>query len=152
MSQLLFRTTAQDRLDKGKTKIVFELMVYIKQGQGDEITCMEMSCGWGQMDLQDLSRSFTLEIPIQGGSPAAEMQISQEDIRAERSGVNAFKKLVAGGTVEKRLKVQITPLVKLPADVKYHITMMPSTCLLQRSMLHFTSAYMNYKAKKLLEE
>lgn len=29
MSQFLFRTTSQDRLDKGKTKLIFELVVYL---------------------------------------------------------------------------------------------------------------------------
>jgi hypothetical protein len=60
--------------------------------------------------------------------------------------------LFAGGNIEKRLKIEITPIIRLPNDVRYHITMMPSTCLVQRSLLHFTSAYMNYKARKLLEE
>ena len=54
--------------------------------------------------------------------------------------------------MEKRLKVQITQVAKLPTDVKYHMTLMPSTCLVHRSLLHFVSAFMNYKARKLLEE
>lgn len=80
------------------------------------------------------------------------MQIAQDDVRAERSGLNAVKKVLAGGVVEKRLKIQITPINKLPADIRYHITMMPSTCLVQRNLLHFLSGFMNYKARKLLEE
>lgn len=155
MSQVLFRTTKQDRLDKGKTKIVFELVVHVKQGLGGangEPTCLQMSCGWCAIDYNDLNRAITTEIPILGGNPASEMQISQNDVRAGRSGINAIKKLVAGGVVDKRLKVQITPLARLQDDVKYHMTMMPSTCLVHRNLLHFVSAFMNYKARKLLEE
>lgn len=40
----------------------------------------------------------------------------------------------------------------MPADVRYHMTMMPSSCLVHRDLLHFVSAFMNYKARKLLEE
>lgn len=32
------------------------------------------------------------------------------------------------------------------------MTMMPSTCLVHRNLLHFVSAFMNYKARKLLDE
>ena len=111
-----------------------------------------MSCGWCFIDVQDLQRGMAMDLPIKGGNPQAEMAISQDDVRAERSGINAIKKVFAGGTVDKRLKVQITTMIKMPPEVRYHITMMPSTCLVQRSLLNFVSAYMNYKAKKLLEE
>lgn len=40
----------------------------------------------------------------------------------------------------------------MPNDIKYHMMMMPSTCLVHRSLLHFASAFMNYKARKLLSE
>jgi hypothetical protein len=59
LSQVLFRTTKQDRLDKGKTKIIFELVVHIKQGQqganGTEPACMVMSCGWSPLTIKSLA-------------------------------------------------------------------------------------------------
>lgn len=91
---------------------------------------MEMSCGWSSIDIQDLHKSITIELPISGGNPQSEMQIAQDDVRAERTGFNAVKKVLAGGVVDKRLKVQITPVSKLPTDIRYHMTMMPSTCLI----------------------
>lgn len=75
LSQVLFRTTKQDQLGKG-TKIIFELVVYIKQGlgvNGAETTCMQMSCGWCSLDFAELSRGMTQEIPILGGNPASHM-------------------------------------------------------------------------------
>lgn len=111
-----------------------------------------MSCGWCAIDVQDLARGGTTELALLGGNPASEMQISQSDVRAGRSGLNRLKKAFAGGVVEKRLKVQVTPLAGLRKDLKYHITMMPSTCLVHSNLLHFVSAFMNYKARKLLEE
>lgn len=102
--------------------------------------------------MAELSRGGEQQLPILGGNPASEMQIAASDVRAGRSGLNRVRKLFAGGVVENRLKVQITPLSRLPPDVRYHVTMMPSTCLVHRNMLHFVSAFMNYKARKLLEE
>lgn len=150
MSQFLFRTTSQDRLDKGKTKLIFELVVYLLQGQGDAAKSTEMSCGWCSLDIQDLQRPQNYDLPISGGNPQSEQAIRQEDIRADRTYLNAFKKVIAGGVVEKRLQIKVTPILKAAVDVRYHITMMPSTCVIQKSLLHFASAFMNYKGRKLL--
>jgi hypothetical protein len=75
MSQILFRTTKQDSLDKGKCKILFELVVHMKKGQADGAECAEMSCGWCSIDINDLSNKITRELPISGGNPMSEMAI-----------------------------------------------------------------------------
>lgn len=62
-----------------------------------------------------------------------------------------MKKVVTGG-VEKRLSVDVRPLLKLPPETRYHLEMMPSTCLVHKSLLYFMSGFMNYKAGKLLRE
>jgi hypothetical protein len=46
----------------------------------------------------------------------------------------------------------LTPFDSLPTGEKFHLDLMPSTCLLHRSMLYFISGFMNYKARKLLSE
>lgn len=107
---VLFRTTKQDRLDKGTTKILLELVVHVRQGQqaganGTEPECVVMSCGWCAIDYHELSRAGTTDLPIRGGNPASELEIAQSDVRAGRSGFNAVKKAFARGRVEKRLQV-----------------------------------------------
>lgn len=69
-----------------------------------------MSCGWCELDFKDITRAFTAQLPIKGGSPEAEVQINDNEVRADRSGFSFIKKVVAGGKVEKCLEVQIQPL------------------------------------------
>ena len=59
MSEVFFRTTKQDQDEVGNNaNIIFELCVYVKQNEkSDEVT--EMSCGWCELDMKDISRGFT---------------------------------------------------------------------------------------------
>lgn len=50
------------------------------------------------------------------------------------------------------LEVSVKPLAQLADDVKYHLNLMPSTCVLHANLIHFLSAFMNYKGHKLLAE
>ena len=124
-----------------------ELVVYVKTA--DKIT--EMSCGWCELPMSELTRAMTHKLEIHGGSPTAEVQIHDKDLRTNRKGLSFMKKVVTGG-VEKRLSVEVRPLLKLPQEVRHHLEMMPSTCLVHKSLLYFMSGFMNYKAGKLLRE
>lgn len=44
------------------------------------------------------------------------------------------------------------PLAKLDNEQKRHLELMPSTCLVHKSLLYFMSGFMNYKAQRLLRE
>ena len=54
--------------------------------------------------------------------------------------------------VDKCLEVQVTPFEDLADDTKFHLNLMPSTCLLYGTLLHFMSGFMNYKADALLSQ
>lgn len=55
LRDVLFRTTAPDGLDKGEAGIIFELVVYVKAGD-DSSSVTEMSCGWCELPLAELSQ------------------------------------------------------------------------------------------------
>lgn len=149
LRSVLFRTTAQDGLDKGEARIILELVVYVKIAGASTIT--EMSCGWCELPYGELSRQMTHRLEIRGGSPHAEVEIRDQDLRTNRSGLSFMKKVLANG-IEKRLAVEVRPLIKLPSEVRYHLEMMPSTCLVHKPLLYFMSGFMNYKAGRLLRE
>lgn len=116
---------------------------------------MEMSCGWCELHLSDLVRGGTQKLALQGGSPLIEEQICSEDVRTGRSGVKSLQKfaqLMTGGSVASQLEVKVEPYAKMKAEDKFHMDMLPSTCLLPKSLLCFASGFMNYKAQVLLKE
>jgi len=53
-----------------------------------------MCCGWSEIPISQLDKAITHKLEIHGGSPKAEVTINKEDIRAERSGLNLFKKVM----------------------------------------------------------
>ena len=48
--------------------------------------------------------------------------------------------------------MRIDPYAKLAEDKRFHMDLMPGTCLLHAELLHFISAFMNYKGKMFLKE
>jgi hypothetical protein len=52
--------------------------------------------------------------------------------------------------VKSTIVVSFKPVASLEAETKYHIEMMPSTCLVNKKLLTFVSGYRNYAAKQLL--
>lgn len=128
----LLRTTPKDRLggDAAHARLLIELVVYVKgdRDRGSKKPPTEMSCGWCELDLGDLSRATTLKLKINGGAPTAGVEISDKDLRTGRSGL-AFVQKVLTTKVENRLEVQVKPFAKLPAEVRHHMDLLPSTCL-----------------------
>ena len=80
----------------------------------------------------------------------AEVDIDQKEMRTNRSGIKFLKKVLSD-KVENQLEVRVDPLAKLDRDTKLHLDLMPSTCLLHKSMLYFLSGFMNYKARELIQ-
>lgn len=111
-----------------------------------------MCCGWCEIPYDELNKAITHKLEIQGGSPKAVVEINTEDIRAERSGPLNFMKKVINNGVSTRLTVEVRPLLKLEPAQKQHLELMPSTCLVHKSLLYFMSGFMNYKAQRLLRE
>lgn len=147
LSTMLFRSTTNEgkQLVAQKAALVFELVILVQRGVD---TATEMSCGWCELPIDELSTGMTHKLPIKGGTPMALTTIKQGDDHVDRSGIRFISKLFVG--VEKCLEVEVTPFAKLPDNFKYHLNLMPSTCLLYTTLLHFMSGFMNYKADKLL--
>ena len=151
LSTILFRSTRIDGLDSDKidARLVVELVVYVKDRSKGVV---EMSCGWCECPITDLkSKDSNKTLPINGGSPEAVVDIKSDDIRG-RGGISKFTQKLTGGSSKSLLKLEIMPYNLLARDQKSHMLLMPSTCLVHNSLLHFVSGFMNYKAEILLKE
>lgn len=146
---MLFRVTNNEskQLISSKAALVFELVLLVQRGV-DAPT--EMSCGWCELPVDELKMSMTHKLQIKGGTPMALTSIKQGDDHVDRSGLRFIQKMFVG--VEKHLEVEVTPFEKLDESTKFHMNLMPSTCLLYTTLMHFMSGFMNYKADKLLSQ
>ena len=107
-----------------------------------------MSCGWSEISLDELNRNQTHKLEIKGGTPTAQIEIKKEDLRNNRSGLKMLAKVIGVGA-DNKLEIETKKYQYLPADIKYHMNLMPSTCLIHKNLLYFTSGFINYKAKKI---
>ena len=144
---MLFKASNKDDLVKPNIFMVFELAVSVKVGE--RIT--EMSCGWCQLEMNVLDRAITHKLPIKGGSPNAEMLIKDSDVHTNRTGLQYLKK-VMGSKIQSQLTVSIRPHTKFTEETKFHLDLMPSTCLIQKRLLYFVSGFRNYIGEKLIKE
>lgn len=148
LSSIAFRSIEMDleELKKQECSIVFELMIGVQKGGDDQMN--EMCCGWAELPLNQLDRAQTIRLDIKGGSPMAHTSIKKEDVKQERSGYRYFTSLLTG--TSSGLTVRIDPYSKLSEDKRFHMDLMPGTCLLPSELLNFISAFMNYKGKHFL--
>jgi len=61
-----------------------------------------------------------------------------------------MQKMFTAG-VEKRLEIEVKSFTKLNSEVRQHLELMPSTCLVHGHLLYFVSGFMNYKSRHLLK-
>ena len=86
LNPILFRCASRDEVKRSNLYMIFELVIYVRTG--DKV--VEMSCGWCQMEMGDTTvyeRAMTHRLQIKGGSPSAEMLISDKDIHKNRTGI-----------------------------------------------------------------
>ena len=148
LNPVLFRSTKRDDLNLENMQFVFEFVIYYKQGN----TSSELCCGWACTDdLSVVSRSIKVPLEVQGGSPTSKIMIQAGDVDTKRTGFQGFLKAF-GGKIKNQITVNFKPHTSLEPDTKLHMQFLPSTCLVQKKMLLFVSAYRNYAGKQLLKQ
>jgi Ca2+-binding EF-hand superfamily protein len=149
LSNILFRCIDMEyeALERQNASIVFEMVIAVPKPGGDD-SMNEMTVGWAELPLSQLDQAQTLRLEVKGGSPAGVTDIKSEDVKAERSGYRYFTQMVAGNG--SGLTVRVEPYTRLADEQKFHMDLMPGTCLLHAELLQFCSAFMNYKGKHCL--
>jgi len=146
LNPLLLRTTKNDDLDKVKVVLVFELVVYVKNGK----KTTEMSCGWSQLELNQCERELTkVKLEIKGGTPMNQIRIEDGDIHTKRSGMKGLLKMF-NSNIKSTLIVTIQPMSKIDDATRTHMEFLPSTCVVNKKLVSFVSGYRNYAAEILI--
>ena len=90
-------------------------------------------------------------LEVQGGSPTSEILIKEGEVNTKRTGIQGIFKFFSS-KVKSQLLVSFKPHTSLDTDIKFHMQFMPSTCLVQKNLLHFVSGYRNYAGQQLLKQ
>jgi len=97
-----------------------------------------------------LKSQNNIKLKIQGGSPFNSAEINKDDIHNNRSGVSYLAKIFTNTKEASFLKVTFRTAEALEQDTRDHLECLPSTCFIQKKMLHLMSGYRNYAAEQLL--
>lgn len=107
-----------------------------------------MSCGWAELRLKDAKKS-KIHIEVKGGSPFAALQINKKDL-AEVTKSSGLGSIFGIGSDKKSELILTTKMLgTIDKDIKTHMEMLPSTCLIPKRLVHFVSGFRNFAARKL---
>mmetsp|Transcript_27366 Transcript_27366/g.20514 ORF Transcript_27366/g.20514 Transcript_27366/m.20514 type:complete len:108 (+) Transcript_27366:68-391(+) len=59
---------------------------------------------------------------------------------------------VVNTRVASQLTIQVRPHSKFTEETRFHLELLPSTCLVQKRLLYLVSGFRNYVGEKLLRE
>jgi len=125
----MFRTTMGDNLDPEKVSVIFELVIYVKDMNTE--STVEMSCGWAEVPLSTLETDITkVKFDIQGGCPKAEVGIDPDAINTKRTGFKGFLSKITNNKITSSIVLSLRPLKTFTQETKFHMELMPSTCLI----------------------
>jgi hypothetical protein len=74
--------------------------------------------------------------------------MTKEELFQEKKGFEFLKKLTAN-TEDPALLLTIKPLNKLPEATVLHISMLPSSCIVNKKLLSFLAAFRVYCQRRL---
>ena len=92
-----------------------------------------------------------MDLELQGGSPLndANINIDQNDIHADRGLLKNTIKTIFNQKIKSKIVVKFASKEKLSPAIKTMVELLPSTCLVNKNLLHFVVGYRNYAAKAL---
>ncbi len=145
---LIFTSKDKDVVDSDNVDLIFEFVIVCK---GDNKTTKDISCGYAPMPLKDFkndSRPTFKYLNINGGSPDQPLPVDPFDFQ---EGLGYFKKM-RRGTIKSRIKVDLRYFKAFSKEGKHYISMLPSTCVINKKLMHFLAGYRCYQAKTLCKE
>lgn len=134
--------------DEADVHLIFEFVIVCKMGQN----CKDMSCGFSALPLKELrdkakrKNHFTLD--IKGGSPDLVVDLDPFNFNKD---LGLFRK-IQRGNILSRTRVKLRFFEGMSAEGKFNISLLPSTCIINKKLLHFCSGYRVYLSRKLCKE
>jgi len=90
-------------------------------------------------------RKSTFSMDIRGGSPDMVIELDPFNFNANLGLLKKMKR----GTIISKLKVKLRYFDTISTEGKFNISMLPSTCIINKKLLHFLSGYRCYLSRKL---
>jgi len=132
--------------DTGLT-LVFEFVIFFRK----EKELIEMSCGWADIEINELRKSQIVDLKIKGGSPLREININEVDVRANRKGWRNIVKNIAKTPITSKLKIEIKNLAAISVETREDLEFMPAVTLINRNAIGICKVYRNYLGRLLKE-
>lgn len=105
-----------------------------------------MSCGWSYVELGEILKPADLLLPLNGGSPKAEMKIKQEDIRTTRKTLfGKMGKLFS--KINSELQLEIKPASKISTQMRNDLEILPKRGLFKSNSISIIAAFRSYLGK-----
>lgn len=100
------------------------------------------------MPPNQLDKQGKVKIQLRGGSPFAEMKINKDQVYQEKKGFD-FLKLLTSSSDEGMITLSVKPFAKLTEAQQLHLSMLPSSCLVNKRLLSFAVAFRVLAQRKL---
>ena len=73
-------------------------------------------------------------------------EIDTKDVHVNRTGLKYSIQSMFNSKVESQLVINVRTANKIDDDQRYHLSLLPQTCFVQRHLLFFVSGFRNYLA------
>ena len=134
--------------EEADVDLIFEFVIICKMGNNSK----DISCGFSALKLKDLRNPSTRKekhhMEIKGGSPDLVVELDPFNFN-EKLG---FFKKIQRGSIQSRIRIKLRFFETISKEGQFNISLLPSTCVINKKLLHFLSGYRCYLAKKLCKE
>lgn len=136
---LKFSDLNQTDREVNNLQLVFELVIFVVYKD----TELQMSCGWSYAELGEILKPTDLSLPLNGGSPKAEMKIKQEDIRTTRKTLfGKMGKLFS--KINSELQLEIKAPSKLSSQIRDDLEILPKRGLFKLNSVSMLASFRSY--------
>lgn len=80
------------------------------------------------------------------------IHIKEDEIKEGKKRSNLLSGMFTSSDNKSHIMITVKQEKALEPDIKVHMALLPSTCLVHKRLIHFVSGFRNYAAKILLKE
>ena len=130
--------------------LIFEFVLVIQKKIDNNLITAETSCGFCQINLQELTIKKNVKLPIQGGTPKKTDKINPMDVRTKRSGFIGKLTSIFSGEIKSQLPIVIKPFKDLNNNDKKNIDYLPEMIIAHRAGIEMISLYRKIAGEYIL--
>jgi Ca2+-binding EF-hand superfamily protein len=144
---IIFTSRDKEIVEIDEVQIIFEFVLICKGGDSTK----DISCGFASLPMKEFkgtNRKTKHYLDIKGGSPDTPID---SDPFNYSDNLGVFQKMKRGH-IKSRLKIDLRYYDIISDEGQFNICMLPSTCIINKKLLHFLSGYRYYLGKELCKE